>query len=416
MTPVRHLAADRVRQEDAEVSGAPAVGGSDRPTKAVRVLLIEDDPGDALLVQELLDGEPFDISWVQSLAHARAVAPAGFDCALLDLGLPDAYGLEPLHSLLELHLDMAIVVLTGRDDRASGSDALRLGAQDYLLKGSVSVETLTRSIRYAIDRRRGEAAVIELREAELLRAENARLEGGLLARPILRNQRISWATRYQPGGRRALLGGDFFDAIELVDGTIRLVVGDVCGHGPDEAALGVALRVAWRALVLADQPPDVTIPALQRTLEAERQNEEIFATLCEIRLHPALDQAEMHLAGHPNPLLLTDDNVVELEVDARGPLLGVFDEPKWPANHLHLGDEWTLVVFTDGIIEGKASDSDDRFETTGLARLVAQVSAGSTDLETLADRMIAGAEEANGEPLCDDVALLIVSTSSRWLR
>jgi len=395
--------------------GPRDVGRSARPTTTVRVLLIEDDPGDALLVRELLEGEPFDISWVQSLAQARAVAPAGFDCALLDLGLPDAYGLEPLHALLE-HADMAIVVLTGGDDRASGSDALRLGAQDYLLKGSVSVETLTRSIRYAIDRRRGEAAVLELREAELLRAENARLERGLLARPILHNRRLSWATRYQPGGRRALLGGDFFDAIELVDGTIRLVVGDVCGHGPDEAALGVALRVAWRALVLAEQPPDVTIPALQRTLEAERQNDEVFATLCEIRLHPGLDQAEMHLAGHPNPLLLVDDDVRELEVEARGPLLGVFDDPKWPANHLDLGDEWTLVVFTDGIIEGRASGSEDRFETTGLARLVAQASRGSNNLEALADRMIAGAEEANGEPLCDDVALLMLSTSSRWLR
>jgi serine phosphatase RsbU (regulator of sigma subunit) len=386
--------------------------------KAARLLLIEDDSGDALLVQDLLEnsGELFDITWVQNLAQARAAASTGFECALLDLGLPDAVGLEPLHSLLELHADMAIVVLTGRDDRASGSDALRLGAQDYLTKGSVSAESLTRSIRYAIDRRRGEAAVLKLREAELLRAENARLERGLLARPILRNERLTWATRYQPGGRRALLGGDFFDAIELVDGTIRLVVGDVCGHGPDEAALGVALRVAWRALVLADQPPDITIPALQRTLEAERQNAEIFATLCEIRLHPELDRAEMHLAGHPNPLLLVRDDVEELKVDARGPLLGVFDEPKWPANHVHLGDEWTLVVFTDGIIEGRASHGEDRFETTGLARLVAEASAGSSDLETLADRMIAGAEEANGEPLCDDVALLMLSTSSRWMR
>jgi serine phosphatase RsbU (regulator of sigma subunit) len=394
------------------------MSGAARPVNAVRVLLIEDDAGDAYLVQDLLEhsGELFDITWVRSLGEARTAMSGGFDCALLDLGLPDAYGLEPLHSLLELQAEMAIVVLTGFDDQASGSDALRLGAQDYLTKGTVTVESLTRSLRYAIARRRGEAAVLKLREAELLRAENARLERGLRARPILHNERLTWATRYQPGGRRALLGGDFFDAIELVDGTIRLVVGDVCGHGPDEAALGVALRVAWRALVLADQPPDITIPALQRTLEAERQDDEIFATLCEIRLHRDLTRAELHLAGHPSPLLLTGDDVAELKVDVRGPLLGVFDEPKWPANHIHLGEEWTLVVFTDGIIEGRASDSEDRFETTGLARLVGDSLAESNDLEALADRLIAGAEEANGEPLFDDVALLMLSTSSRWMR
>jgi serine phosphatase RsbU (regulator of sigma subunit) len=385
---------------------------------SVHVLLIEDDAGDAYLTRELLESAPgdFTISWVQNLTDAASTGGIRFDCALLDLGLPDSYGLDALQTLLELHPRLAVVVLTGFDDQPSGAQALRLGAQDYLTKDSVTAESLTRSLRYAIARRRGEEAALELQEADLLRAENARLERGLLARPILRNERLKWATRYQPGGRRALLGGDFFDAIELVDGTIRLIVGDVCGHGPDEAALGVALRVAWRALVLADQPPDVTVPALQRTLEAERQNDELFATLCEIQLHRDLDHAEMHLAGHPSPLLMCGTDVTELEADARGPLLGVFDEPKWPANHIELGQDWTLVVFTDGIIEGHAAGGEDRFETTGLARLAVQSMGEIDDLESMADRLIAGAEQANGEPLCDDVALLLLSTSPHWTR
>jgi serine phosphatase RsbU (regulator of sigma subunit) len=339
-----------------------------------------------------------------------------FDCAVLDLGLPDSFGLDALQALRTHSADLAVVVLTGLDSEASGSDALRLGAQDYLTKGSVTEESLTRSVRYAIARQWGEAAALELREADLLRAENARLERGLLARPILHNPRLSWATRYEPGGRRALLGGDFFDAIELDDGTVRLIVGDVCGHGPDEAALGVALRVAWRALVLAEQPPDVTIAALQRTLEAERQSDEIFATLCELRLHPDLEQAEMHLAGHPSPLLLFGTEVAELTVEARGPLLGYFDDAKWPANHVDLGQEWTLIIFTDGIVEGRTAGSTDRFETSGLARIAVQLAANTTSLEVLADQLIAGAEEANGEPLSDDVALLLLSTSRRWLQ
>ncbi len=64
----------------------------------MRLLLIEDDAGDAYLVQDLLEhsGEPFDITWVRTLGEALAALSGGFDCALLDLGLPDAFGLEPL--------------------------------------------------------------------------------------------------------------------------------------------------------------------------------------------------------------------------------------------------------------------------------------------------------------------------------
>ena len=66
--------------------------------------------------------------------------------------------------------------------------------------------------------------------------------------------------RYRPGRANALLGGDFYDVVETPDGTVHAVIGDVCGHGAAEAAIGVCLRVAWRSLVLAGETP----PALDR--------------------------------------------------------------------------------------------------------------------------------------------------------
>jgi serine phosphatase RsbU (regulator of sigma subunit) len=384
----------------------------------LRVLLIEDDPGDAYLVRDLLESgsRDFGVTWAHDIAEATAaLVRAEFDCALLDLGLPDSQGLEALNRLHEVSPRTAVVVLTGLDDRLRGDRALALGAQDYLTKATVSQESLNRSIRYAIARQRGEETARRLRDAELFEAENARLERGLLARPILPGAGLRWATRYQPGGRRALLGGDFFDAIQLEDGTVRAVVGDVCGHGPDEAALGVALRVAWRALVLADQPPDVTLPSLHRVVEAERQNEEIFATVCDLQLDPGLEHAEIHLAGHPSPVLIAGGDAFELTVEAPGPLLGAFDDSKWSANQIELGPEWTLVVYTDGILESR-DEQGNRFETTDLAHLVARSSGRVDNLEALADELILKTEEANGEPLADDVALLLLSTSSHWSR
>jgi serine phosphatase RsbU (regulator of sigma subunit) len=392
---------------------------SAQSTPVIRVLLIEDDAGDAYLVRELLDmgSDPHELTWVQDMAEAGRTLASTFDCALLDLGLPDSQGLDALHTLLELNPGLAVVVLTGLDDQPRGALALEQGAQDYLTKGSVTAETLARSLRYAIARRRGEDTSQRLREAELSRAENSRLERGLLARPILHDEAVHWATRYRPGGSRALLGGDFFDAIELEDGSIRAMVGDVCGHGPDEAALGVALRIAWRALVLAGQPPDVTLSCLHRVIEAERQQDHIFATVCDIDLHPDRQHAQMYLAGHPPPLLLADGDVYELDADAHGPLLGVFDDLKWPANRVELGPDWTLVLFTDGVIEGRAGVGEgERLKTTGLARLARQALTETRELETLADQLILGAERANGAPLQDDVALLLLSTSTHWLR
>jgi serine phosphatase RsbU (regulator of sigma subunit) len=396
----------------------PTKSGAMGEPSRLRVLLIEDDPGDAYLVRDLLEsgGRDYDVTWVQDIAEAAgALGKTDFDCALLDLGLPGSQGLEALHELHQVSPRTATVVLTGLDDRIRGDQALEVGAQDYLTKATVSRESLHRSIRYAIARQRGEETARRLRDAELFRAENARLERGLLARPILTDDDLRWATRYQPGGRRALLGGDFFDAIQLDDGTVRAIVGDVCGHGPDEAALGVALRVAWRALVLADQPPDVTLPALHRVVEAERQSEEIFATVCDLELHPDRQHAGMHLAGHPSPILISGGNASELPVETRGPLLGVFEDSKWPTNQVELGPEWTLVIFTDGIIEGR-DGKGDRFEAAGLARLALQSMERSDNLEELADELILATEEANGEPLRDDVALLLLSTSTHWSR
>ena len=378
---------------------------------ALRVVLVEDDPGDAFLVRELLDlaGGSYTLTWVRDLESGLAELDQGADCVLLDLGLPDAAGLEAVRTVVGHPAGAAVVVLTGLSDRSLGGDAMLLGAQDYLIKGKVDFETLARSMRYAITRRQNQESSRQLSEAQLLRAENARMERGLVARPIIHNPRFSWAVRYEAGGRRALLGGDFFDAIELDDGSVRVVVGDICGHGADEAALGVALRVAWRALVLAGADPDTTLDAVQRVLRSERNSDETFATLCDLEFDAGATRARMRIAGHPSPLVVGHDDVLHVPDAGRGPLLGVFDEAQWPSTEIELGPTWTMVVFTDGIIEGHAGDGTERFDSSRLAAAAAEAGPRQSPRE-LAETLVGAAESANGEPLKDDVALVILST------
>ncbi len=220
-----------------------------------QVLLIEDDDADALLVEELLldAAAPVVLRRARSLAEAKPLLPE-VTCVLLDLGLPDTGELQELRGVrwLAEHMPrLAVVVLTGVADEHLGAEAVRAGAQDYLVKGQVDGALLNRVIRYALERLRSEEVQRQLREAQIYARENSRLERGLLPSPLLSDPRLTVATQYRPGGGQMLLGGDFFDVVEAANGWVHTVVGDVCGRGPEEAALGVCLRVAWRTMVLA---------------------------------------------------------------------------------------------------------------------------------------------------------------------
>src|SRR5215218_9411299 len=175
--------------------------------------------------------------------------------------------------------------------------------------------------------------------------ENARLERGLLPAPLVTDPTLELATHYRPGRRRALLGGDFFDAVQRPDGTVHAVIGDVSGHGPDEAALGVLLRIAWRTLVLAGVPADDVLARLQDVLVAERHVPYVFTTVCMVSLDPARTGAAIRLAGHPPPLLLAGGSAEALAAGDPGPPLGIVDDARWPAFALPLPPAWSLLLY-----------------------------------------------------------------------
>src|SRR5262249_7912663 len=205
----------------------------------------------------------------------------------------------------------------------------------------------------------------QLRVAQIYARENARLERGLLPLPLLADARLTVATRYRPGGGQMLLGGDFFDLVEGADGWVHVVVGDVCGHGPEEAGRGVCLRVGGRRVVLAGRPMAEVLSAVQQVLEHERHEDRLFATLCMVSVAPDRAHARLHLAGHPPPLLLAPGGVTELRAPVSAPP-GIAHVEDWPVSEVDLGDSWTLLLYTDGLIEGRGgtgqrrADGDDR--------------------------------------------------------
>ena len=378
----------------------------------VQVLLVEDDDGDALLVSELLHEvrAAIVVKRARNLNQARALI-SGAACVLLDLGLPDSQGLNGLRQLLQLDPEAAIVMLTGEASEHLGEQAVRAGAQDYLVKGEVSGHMLNRVIRYAVERRRAEEAQRALHTAQIHAQENARLERGLLPSPLLSDTRLSVASRCLPGGKHMLLGGDFYDVVETPDGWVHALIGDVCGRGPAEAALGVCLRVAWRTMVLAHRPPQEILYTLSDLLEHERHDDTMFATMCMLSVTPERTTGLIRMAGHLPPILVTQAGVTELQTLYAAPL-GLSEVRDWPSTEVTLDGPWSVLLYTDGLIEGRIGKGSERLGSEGLIDLItgARNGGGLVD-EELLDRVIDEVRELNGGDLDDDLAALALGFS-----
>lgn len=338
-------------------------------------------------------------------------------CALLDLGLPDTDGLDGVRRLRERAPNVAVVVLTGRDDERLGIEALGAGAQDYLVKGQVEPQVVARAIRYAIERRRAELSEQELLEARLQARENTRLERGLLPTALVTDARLRLATAYRPGREQALLGGDFYDAVELDGGPLHVVIGDVCGHGADEAALGACLRIAWRALTLAQRPPEETLATLHAMLPHESHAPYVFATLANVTVSPDRRSATVMLAGHPAPIAIDGSGVRSFDTAIAAPPLGILEQSAWPSFETELGDRWSLLLYTDGLVEGKIGSGNERLGPERLVEMVERHVAATPgwrdDGTALLDGLIGEVERLNGEPLTDDLALMLLTVDAR---
>lgn len=133
------------------------------PTRQLRVLLVEDNPGDAMLIQTMLGEqapESFGLEIVDRLSAARNwLASATPDAVLLDLGLPDSKGLDTIDDMASCCAGTPIIVLTGLDDEDTALQAIQRGAQDYLPKGGFDERLLARTIRYSVERAAAEESI-----------------------------------------------------------------------------------------------------------------------------------------------------------------------------------------------------------------------------------------------------------------
>ncbi|UQX02236.1 fused response regulator/phosphatase [Streptomyces sp. RerS4] len=388
---------------------------------SLTLLVIGDDPAGRLTVPEILDADGHHrirLRSARNLTEAARLLTPDVHCVLLDLSLPgpgegDGDGLTTLREVLRIAPRHAVLVLTAEADADRAAEAVRVGAQDFLFRDELDGRLLSRAIRYAVERKRADIAQYKLAESKLRAQENARLERGLLPTPLLEGSDLRFAARYRPGRSRALLGGDFYDTVRTPDGTVHAMIGDVCGHGPDEAALGVELRIAWRALTLAGLCGDELLATLQQVLEVERPCEEIFATLCTVDIAPDGRRAGLCLAGHPAPLISRPGRPARLlPYENSGPALGLLPRARWPRRQVELGGTWSLMLYTDGLIEGRIGEGRERLGQDGMVEMINRHLSAGLSGEGLLEASVTEARRLNGGELTDDVAVVLLSRAA----
>jgi len=147
--------------------------------RPLQVLLVEDNAGDARLLREMFSKEKadsFELTHLSRMHDAEVyLAKGGVDIVLLDMGLPDGHGLDTLRRARAAAPDVAMIVLTGLEDEVLAAEAIKEGAQDYLIKGQIENRALPRALRHAIERHRMQA------ETDLMRTQQLQLRDEFLS-------------------------------------------------------------------------------------------------------------------------------------------------------------------------------------------------------------------------------------------
>jgi GAF domain-containing protein len=370
-------------------------------------LLVLEGPGVRRLVLSHIDRDKIEaVERLQSRLPFDADAPSGVarvlrtgeselvervDDEMLKAAAPDV---ETLEALRDLHMSSVVTVPLVARERVLGAMTLAYAesGRHYRPGDLTFIESLARRAGVALDN----ARLFRDRE-HMARA----LQRSLLPRRLPSIPGLELAVRYIPFGEGHDVGGDFYDVFSGLDDSWGLLIGDVCGKGPEAASIVGIARHTVRGLATALSRPSAILEALNRAILDESPWDR-FCTACYVRLRPDGPgfRATVALGGHLPPFVLSPDGSVR-QVGEPGSLLGVLDHPELSDAVFDLRPGELLLMYTDGLEEPGRTPSG--FSTV---EAILERSAGRR-LDDVVDDLLARFGGELGAPR-DDVAILAV--------
>jgi len=378
-----------------------------------RVLVVDDNADMRDYLRRLLAAE-VDVTTAvdgeDALARLRA-EPAAFDLIISDVMMPRLDGLGLLTAIRadERLPPLPVVVLSARAGPDAAVDALELGADDYVVKPFTAVELRAR-VRSTLELARARNAETELQREHALRMQDLytrehrvaeALQRSLLPESLPSEPHLEVAGCYVPAEDVAVVGGDWYDAVVLDDGSLVLTIGDVAGHGLSAAAVMGQLRSATRGYALRGDDPSTMLGALNALVASIDGSPMVTCQV--VRIDPGRTELEIASAGHPPAILLAAQAASPRLVSGAGPPLGVGRGGRWETHREALGEDAIVALYTDGLIERRGESL-----SAGLERLAAAVR-GLRDQPAapLADGLLDALRPGSG--FSDDVAVLVTA-------
>lgn len=369
-------------------------------TESLEILLVEDNPGDAQLLEHSLKqvrNLEYTIRHVDRLGGlGEALKSGSIDVLLLDLNLPDSRGLATVNQAIAQAPHLPVIVLTSLDEESTGLTAMHRGAQDYLVKGEVDGWQIVKSIRYAMERK---LAQRELQYSLDLagEAQRALLPAG---------SPPDWHLKAVARSRmRSNVGGDFYEFLRVAEDRPAVFIGDVMGH--DVRAALLMARILGCLRTEKKSRVSQIIAEMNRSLMAlgNKIGNVLTCSLFCAEFDVPGNRVHVVTAGNPPGCLYNRRSRAVSTVGSHGLLLGVQPMEFVETQHvLSSGDR--LVLFTDGVLDA-SNASAQRFGQQRMVQAIRQFASLGT--EAFAEAVLSEVESfRQGAAQVDDESVVVV--------
>jgi phosphoserine phosphatase RsbU/P len=347
----------------------PEVNGTEKiPT----VVIIDDDPTSALILESMLEKEGILYITAGSGIEGRGLVKSWQpDLVLLDIYMPDESGFETCRIIKEdpHTADIPIIFITSKTDAQSKIKGFELGAVDYITKPYMAAEVLAR-VRVHIRLRSSIKSYLEAQVSRLRQLTEA--QEAIMPAPVDLPE-ARFAVAYRPAYEA---GGDFYDVLHTGEGMYDYIVADVSGHDLGASLATSALKALLHQGKSALYSPAETLRMINQVLNSAFP-EELYLTLAYVRLNRKKGRLTLISAGHPDFILLKKDGELT-KLSPRGDVLGAFEYIHLDMVELPIEEGDRFFLYSDGLIEYDGEKSVTREQ--GSRRLMKMIK----DMEGLA--------------------------------